>query len=266
MQGSVGSEVYAPTPAPTPCPHPHPPHPHPPVMMGLAVAIVMWLLISLAMAAISKIVEYIYANGEEDPSIIKSTFKSLPEALFRQFVTFLWLLLIIAVTVFVISVPFHLILRFFKHSLNVHIVIILKKVLVGIVLLVLGIVFLFAQLIAVLEPANYGLAALKKSPNLFKTKLAPALIYVLADLVVAAAFSILVQFAVFFPATGKLPFWIVCILAILVALLYLAYKVYFLLVVIVLYFSSKLKYDAEEQYLPVHSEEDNPYTPLVVVS
>lgn len=167
-------------------------------MMGLAVAIVMWLLISLAMAAISKIVEYIYANGEEDPSIIKSTFKSLPEALFRQFVTFLWLLLITAVTVFVISVPFHLILRFFKHSLNVHIVIILKKVLVGIVLLVLGIVFLFAQLIAVLEPANYGLAALKKSPNLFKTKLAPALIYVLADLVVAAAFSILVQFAVSF--------------------------------------------------------------------
>lgn len=57
-----------------------------------------------------------------------------------------------------------------------------------------------------------------------------------------------------------------CILAILVALLYLAYKVYFLLVVIVLYFSSKLKYDAEEQYLPVHSEEDNPYTPLVVPS
>jgi hypothetical protein len=243
---------------------PPPHHPHiVPLLIAAAVGILMWLLISLAVAAISKAVAYIYSN-EEDPSVIKSIFKSLPGALFRLFITFLWVLLFTIVTVFVISLPFHLLMLIFKTKLNPRIIGILNAVFVYIALLILGFIFLLAQEIAVLEPTNYGLAALKRSSKLVQAKLPAALVFFLVNIIVAGLLSKLTKFAVFFPATGKLPFWTVYIFAVLIALLYLVFWVYFLLVAIVLYFASKSKFDADEQYLPVQSGEDNPYTPLVV--
>jgi len=226
----------------------------------------MWLLISLAVAAISKAVAYIYSNNEEDPSVTKSIFKSLPGALFRLFITTLWVILITVVLVFVVSLPFHLLMLIFKTKLNPRVITILNAVFVYIALLILGFVFLVAQEVAVLEPSNYGLAALKRSFKLVQAKLPAAIIFFLVNIIVAGLLSKLTRMATFFPATGKLPFWTVYIFAVVLALLYLVFWVYFLLVAIVLYFASKLKYDADEQHLPVRSGEDNPYTPLVVPS
>lgn len=248
---------------------PMPPHPHPPIaplLIGLAIAIVVWLLISLAVAAISKAVAYIYSNNEEDPSVINSIFKSLPQALYRIFITTLWVILFTIVTVFVVSLPFHLLMLIFKKKINPRIIAIINHVCVDIALLVLGFAFLLAQEIAVLEPANYGLAALKKSWKLVQAKLPAALIFFLVNVIVGGLLSKLTKFAIFFPVTGKVPYWTVYIFGIILAVLYLAFTVYFLLVAIVLYFSSKVKSDADAQYLPVNTSEDNPYTPLVVPS
>ena len=252
--------------APAPCPGPHHHFHILPLLIGAAVAILMWLLISLAVAAISKAVAYIYSNNEEDPSVTKSIFKSLPGALFRLFITTLWVILITIVVVFLVSLPFHVLMWIFKTKFNPRIIVIINMVCVYIALLILGFVFLLAQEVAVLESSNYGLAALKKSFKLVQSKLPAAIIFFLVNIIVAGLLSKLTKFAIFFPATGKLPFWTVYIFAVLLTLLYLLSWVYFLMVTIVLYFATKLKYDADEQYLPVQSGEDNPYTPLVVVS
>lgn len=250
-------------------PAPTPPHHHPhilPLLIAAAVGILTWLLISLAVAAISRVVAYIYSDNEEDPSVTKSIFKSLPGALYRLFITTLWVILITAVAVFVVSLPFHLLMLIFKTKLNPRIVGIVNAVFVYLVLLLLGFTFLLAQEIAVLEPSNYGLAALKRSSKLVQAKLPAALIFFLVNIIAAGLLSKLTNLAFFLPATGKLPFWTVYIFAPLIALLYLLFWVYFLLVALVLYFASKLKFEADDQYLPVRSGEDNPYTPLVVVS
>jgi len=259
---SVGPAYEGYAPAPHPGPHHH--HHILPLLIGAAVGILTWLLVSLAVAGISKAVAYIYSSDEEDPSVTKSIFKALPGALFRLFITTLWLLLITAVTVFVVSLPFHLLRLIFKAKLNPRILGIVNAVLVYVALLLLGFVFLLAQEVAVLEPSNYGLAALKRSARLVKAKLPTATIFFLVNILVAGLLSKLTKLAAFFPATGKLPFWTVYIFAVLIALLYLLFWVYFLIVALVLYFSSKLKSEAEDQYLPVQSSEDNPYTPLVV--
>lgn len=234
------------------------------MLIGAAMFILMWLLTTLAVAAISKVVAYIYSSNEEDPSVTKSIFKSLPGAVFRLFITTLWVLLITFVTAFVVSLPFHLLMHIFKTSLNPRIMMILNEVFVFIALLVLGFVFLVAQEVAVLEPSNYGLAALKRSFQLVQAKLPASIIFFLVNIVVGGLLSKLTRIATFFPATGKLPFWTVYIFAVVLAVLYLLFWVYFLMVALVLYFASTLKVDADHQYLPVRTGEDNPYTPLVV--
>lgn len=247
-------------------PHPHPPHPPPllPLLIGAVVVILVWVLVSLAIAAISKVVAYIYSNNEEDPSIVKSIFQSLPSALYRLFITALWVLLFTVATVFIISLPFHLILWLLSSKVNPHIIFIINKVVVDIALLVLGFVFLLSAEVAVLEPANYGLAALKRSFKLVQSRIVAAIIFFLVNIIVAGLISKLAKLAVFLPVTGKVPYWTVWIFGVIVAILYLIFTVYFLLVAIVLYFSTKLNVEDEHHYLPVNSGDDNPYTPLVV--
>jgi hypothetical protein len=261
-EGSFGSERDAYSPVP-------PPHPHPPLvplLIGAAIAILVWVLISLAIASISKAIAYIYSNNEEDPAIVKSIFKSLPKSLYHLFITTLWILLFSVVTTFILSLPFHLLLFIFKKKIHPRIIFIINEVVVDIALLLLGFVFLLAQEVAVLEPDNYGLAAIKKSWSLVKTKVPAALIFFLVNLIFAGLLSKLTKLAVFLPLR-KLPFWTVYIFGVVVAVLYLLVSVYFLVVAIVLYFSCKLKSEDEAQYLPVNtSDNDNPYTPLVVPS
>jgi hypothetical protein len=119
--------------------------------------------------------------------------------------------------------------------------------------------------VAVLEPENHGLAAIKKSWSLVKTKVPASLIFFLVNLIFAGILSKLTKAAVFLPLR-KLPFWTVYIFGVVVAVLYLLISVYFLVVAIVLYFSAKVKSENEAQYLPVNTSDDNPYTPLVVPS
>lgn len=257
MFGSEGDAF-----SPVPPPHPHPPLA--PLLIAAAIAILAWVLLSLAIASIAKAIAYIYSSNDEDPTITKSIFKSLPTSLYHLFITTLWILLITFLSAFILSVPFHLILFFFK-KINPEIIFVINIIVVDLALLLLGFVFLLAPAVTVLEPENYGLASIKKGWKLVKSKVPAALIFFLVNLIFTGLLTKLSNLAVFLPV-AKLPFWTVYIFGVIVAVLYLLVWVYFLVAGIVLYFSCKLKSEDDDQYLPVNSSEDNPYTPLVVPS
>lgn len=249
-----GSDAYPPLP-PTPSGRA--------VLVMVAVGILMWLLASLAVASIAKAVQYIYAEQEEDSSVVKSIFKSLPQALFRLFMTSVWIFLLTIATIFTVSLPFYLLSWLFNHK-HAELFATLQQIFLSVALTILGFLFLLSQEVAVLEPENYGLAALKKSSKLVQEKFLASLVLFVVSIGVGALLSRLSSF----PAKhGKLPQWTIYLFAVLLAILYLAYMVYMLLVTIVLYFSSKLQFDAEDESLPEfrHRSGDNPYTPLVVV-
>lgn len=229
------------------------------ILIMLAVGVLLWLLSSLAVASICKAVQYIYSEQEEDASVITSIFKSLPGALFRLVVTSIWILLLSLVTIFTVSLPFGLLSLLLKDA---PVLVVLQQVFVSVAVIVLGFLFLLSQEVAVLEPANYGLAALKRSAKLVQEKFLPALTLFAVSIVVGVLLSNLSNWVASQLAVGKLPPWAVYIVAVVLAILYLLFMVYVLLVTVVLYFSSKVKHDGEEGTLPV----DNPYTPLVVVS
>lgn len=240
-----------------------PPPPHPPVLARIllaAVAILMWALVSLAVAAISNIVHYIYANHDEDPTVIKSIFKSLLGALFRLFITLLWVFPITVIVVVAVSIPLRLWALVFKPKDLVDFFILgwLQHIFVAIALLVLGFLFLLAHEVAVLEPENYGLEALKRSSKLVKAKLSAALTLFIVSSIIWALLSKISSVAAIFPTFGKLPHWTVYHFAVLLALLYLAFWTYIITVTAVLYFSSKAKYATEEESLPQsrHRETD----------
>lgn len=246
-------------------PGPHHPHtifaapPLPPAPSGrdflilLAISLVTWLLVSLAVASVSKVVQYVYSDHEEDPSVISSIFKSLPGAIFRLLVTSLWVLLLTILTVFTVSLPFAILGHYlYKHA---TIFLILQQVFVSVAGTILGFFFLLSQEVAVLEPENYGHKALKRSAKLVEEKLLVALVLFVFTFLVGGLLSNGSSWVASLLATGKLPPWTVYILAVVFAVLYLLFLVYVLLVTVVLYFSSKVKYDGEGSSLPV----DNPY-------
>lgn len=236
------------------------------ILIGIAVGILMWLLASLAVASICKAVQYIYSE-EEEPSAVKSIFVSLPHALFRLLVTSIWVLLLSVATVITISLPFYLLSLLFKDK-HAALLGMLNQLFISVAITILGFLFLLSQEVAVLEPHNYGLAALKRSSKLVQKKFLAALTLFALSILVGGLISKLSTTVAGLPDTGKVPHWTVYVCAALLAILYLAYMVYILLVTVVLYFSSKVNYDAEEGTLPEfrHSSHENPYTPLVVVS
>ncbi|KAG0565272.1 hypothetical protein KC19_8G178200 [Ceratodon purpureus] len=235
------------------------------LLVMLAVGILMWLLASLAVASIAKTVQYIYAEQDEDPAVIKSTFQSLPHALWRLLLTSIWIFLLTVATIFTVSLPFYIIAWLFNHK-HAQLFNTLQQIFLSVSLTILGFLFLLSQEVAVLEPHNYGLEALKRSAKLVQEKFLASLIVFLVSIGVGALLSRLSTVAGAYPS--KLPHWTIYIFAVLLAILYLVYMVYMLLVTIVLYFSSKLQYDAEDESLPEfrYRSGDNPYTPLVVVS
>jgi hypothetical protein len=231
------------------------------VLISLAVGIVMWLLSSLAVASIAKAVEKVYRNQEDDPSTIKSVFGSLPGAIYRLLVTSIWVLLLTIATIFTISLPFFLLGLLFKNNKHVlEVFAIVVQVLVSVGVTILGFLFMLSQEVAVLEPDHYGLTALKRSSKLVQEKFLAALTLFALSIVVGSLLSSLSNLVASKVAGDKLPLWAGYILAVLFAVVYLLFMVYVLLATIVLYFSSRAKYDGEQDSLPT----DNPYTPLVV--
>ncbi|KAG0600270.1 hypothetical protein M758_11G020300 [Ceratodon purpureus] len=230
----------------------------------LGVGILMWLLASLAIASICKTVQYIYSE-EEDPSATKSIFMSLPQAILRLLVTSIWILCLTLVTIFTVSLPFYLLSVIFKekHEALFETV---NQIFIYIAVTILSFLFLLSQEVAVLEPNNYGLAALKRSSKLVQANILPALAVFAVSLVVGGSLSKLSSYIASLHGAGKVPQWAVYILAILFALLYLTYVAYIYLATVVLYFSSKVKHDAAEGTLPGfrHGGSGNPYAPLVV--
>jgi len=182
--------------------------------------------------------------------VISSIFKSLPGAIFRLLVTSVWVLLLTILTVFTVSLPFALLGLIFKHA---AILPILQQVFVSVAVTILGFLFLLSQEVAVLEPENYGLKALKRSAKLVEEKLLVALVLFVLSFLVGGLLSNGSSWVASLLATGKLPPWTVYILAVVFAVLYLLFLVYVLLVTVVLYFSSKVKYDGEESSLPIEN-------------
>ena len=258
MQASVGMDGS------------YPPLPPPPsgraILLLLAVGILMWLLASLAVASISRTVQYIYAE-EEDHDAVKSIFMSLPHAIFRLLVTSIWVLLLTFATVITISLPFYLLSFIFKDK-HAPFLGMVHQVCVSVALTCLSFLFLLSQEVAVLEPHHYGLAALKRSSKLVQEKFVAALTLFVLSVVVGGLLSRLADYVARLPDTGKLPHWTIYVFAIILVILYLKYMVYIILATVVLFFSSKAKYDAVAGSLPEfrHSNDENPYTPLVVVS
>jgi len=115
--------------------------------------------------------------------------------------------------------------------------------------------------VSVLEPDHYGLAALRRSGKLVYSKLGASLVFFLVNIVLGGVVSNLAKAAVLLPATGKLPFWTVYLFGVVWAVIYLAFLVYFLVVAVVLYFSTKLKLESEGEYLPVNTREEYPVVP-----
>lgn len=246
----------------------YPPPPPPPsgrvVLVMLALGILLWLLASLAVASIAKAVQYIYVSQEDDPRVIKSIFKSLPQALFRLFMTSLWIFLLTLTTIFTVCFPFYLLSHLFHHK-HAALFATLQQIVLSLALTILGFLFLLSQEVAVLEPENYGLAALKKSSKLVQEKLLASLVLFVVSVGFGALLSKLSIVVRSFPEDhDNLPQWSIYLFAVLLGALYVAYMVYMLLVTVVLYFSSKMQFDAEDESLPRHG--DNPYTPLIVVS
>jgi hypothetical protein len=248
----------------SPAAPPLPPPPPLPILIGAVVAaILLWVLFSLAVAAFSKLVEYIYSDTEEDDHITSKVFKSLPHALLRLFITSLWALLATVLLTIAISIPFGL-LTALIHPENPVIFFLLNSLPQVIGLLVLSLLLMLAQIVAVLEPEHYGLAALKKSTHLVKTKVVTALLIILLSSVVGFVISQVVALVSVGGDKGKIPFWTVPIFWIIVGVAFLAWTVYIVLATIVLYFSCKTELEAQNGGLPDYtSNSGNPYAPLV---
>jgi hypothetical protein len=250
-----------------PCAPPFPPLPPPPplpIVIAAVVGLILgWVLISLAVASFSKLVEYIYSDTEADDTITSKVFKSLPHALLRLFITGLWALLATVLLTVAISIPFGL-LTALIHPKSSLIFFLLNSLPQMIGLLVLNLLLMLAQQIAVLEPENYGLAALKKSTHLVKSKVVTALLILLLSGVVVFVIDQLVMLVAVGGVKGKIPFWTVPIFWIIIGVADLAWIVYIFLATIVLYFSCKTEFEAQNGGLPDYTTNSgNPYTPLV---
>jgi len=106
------------------------------------------------------------------------------------------------------------------------------------------------------------LAALWKSRKLVRSKLGVSLVFFLVNIVLGGVVSRLAKAVVLLPATIKLPFWTVYLFSVVWAVIYLAFLVYLLVVAVVLYLSTKLKFEPNGEYLPVNTRKEYP----VVVS
>nr|PNR57589.1 hypothetical protein PHYPA_004583 [Physcomitrium patens] len=123
------------------------------------------------------------------------------------------------------------------------------------------------QQVAVLEPETYGLASLKRSFKILKANFPTVLGVYIVGIVLFVLLAMLQSMAMPSVRPEKLPHWTLVVVAALSALLYFLFMSYWTLVVVVLYFCCKLKYDASEQWLPKFrqsGEEDSPYRPQIM--
>ena len=143
------------------------------LMSVYALELVNYILAVLSWSAYAYIVKYIYfeagTESDNDRPIIKKVFGLLPRALLRVFVTHLWIHLVL-----VLLAAACLILAFVLNVIWTAIAggesgptLALWLLFAGVPYLIgalaVGIMFMLAWCVAVLEPENYGRAALKVS-------------------------------------------------------------------------------------------------------
>ena len=138
------------------------------------LGLVHFILADLALSSYAYIVKFIYVEArtesDKDPAIfIKKVFKLLPGALLRLFVTHLWWYLVLTLLVmgclilaFILNVIWTAVAGR-ESGPNLALCLLFAGVPCVIGLFAMSIMFMLASCITVLEPENYGLAALKVS-------------------------------------------------------------------------------------------------------
>jgi hypothetical protein len=200
------------------------------LVTGLFQALFVWLQI----ASIGYCVDFVY-KGNDNPEAkpVQEIFKRLPGAVFRIFVTNLWVFLLILCNDVLFVADYILCVQFFP-SYMIYILLFHSTLFLG-VSLIFSILFMFSNIISTLELGCYGRPALKQSFILVTQNKCRVLgIFVVQFLIgcIVLAFGFFVSRLD--PLHWTKPLGYICLF-----LVYLIYTVYSLVLQYVLYFSCK---------------------------
>jgi hypothetical protein len=134
----------------------------PNIALTLATVLFEVLFAWLQIASIAYCVDFVY-KGTDNPESkpVQEIFKRLPGAVFRIFVTSLWVFLLdLCIAVLFVAASMFFVLFF--PSYNIYIMVFDYTLLIG-VFLIFSILFMFSNIISTLELGCYGRPALKQS-------------------------------------------------------------------------------------------------------
>lgn len=218
------------------------------ILASLVLFVLNMIFSFLALAAFTYVVADIYSDGgkeADDDSIARKVFKLLPHAFLRIFVTELWkffvlLLPLIACMLFAATLNAILTAIIGGPSGSTLAFVLLTMVPYMISIIAMTIVFALAQPIAVLEPENFGRAALKQSSKYARGKAGTIFCLVLFCITVAP----LVIAAIRAVANAGLPLGVKITVLVLLSILFSVYSAYVEVVMIVTYFVCKSNFEA----------------------
>jgi hypothetical protein len=135
----------------------------PNIAVTLATVLFEVLFGWLQMASIAYCVDFVY-KGNDNPEAkpVQEIFKRLPGAVFRIFVTCLWVFLLINCIDLLLVGVYILCSHVFSPYISIYIMLLTYTLLMG-VFLIFSILFMFSNIISTLELGCYGRPALKQS-------------------------------------------------------------------------------------------------------
>jgi hypothetical protein len=206
----------------------------PNIGVTLATALFEVLFAWLQIASIAYCVDFVY-KGTDNPESkpVQEIFKRLPGAVFRIFVTSLWVFLLILCVDVLFVADYLLWVQFFP-SYTIYIMLLHSTLLIG-VSLIFSILFMFSNIISTLDLGCYGRPALKQSFILVTQNKCR----VLGIFVVQFLISCIVLAVGFFVSRLDPLHWTKALGFICLFLVYLIAIVYSLVLQYVLYFSCK---------------------------
>ncbi len=206
----------------------------PNIAVTLATVLFIGLFAWLQIASIAYCVDFVY-KGNDNPEAkpVQEIFKRLPGAVFRIFVTCLWVFLL-NLCIAVLFVAAYMFCFLFYPSYTIYIMLFDYTLLVG-VFLIFSILFMFSYIISTLELGCYGRPALKQSFILVTQNKCRVLGIFVVQFLIG---SIVLAFGFFVsrldPLQWTKPLGYICLF-----LVYLIVTVYSLVLQYVLYFSCK---------------------------
>jgi hypothetical protein len=217
----------------------------PNIAVTLATVLFEVLFTWLQIASIAYCVDFIY-KGNDNPEAkpVQEIFKRLPGALFRIFVTSLWVFLLI-LCIDVLFVADHILWVHFFPSYMIYIMLLHSILAIGVSLIV-SILFMFSNIISTLELGCYGRPALKQSFILVTQNKCRVLgIFVVQSLIGSIVLAVAFFVSRLDPLHWTKPLGYVCLF-----LVYLIVTLYSLVLQYVLYFSCKhLEHTTTNNYM-----------------